>query len=162
VDTAAAKPGPQHVPVVLGTEAGMITSIVTKVQSALRAKARPDVDVEIVFPVATEAVAAAPDSPLQLVPGVAGGEGCSTAGGCATCPFMKMNSLDALQDVLEAIGTPREARLAAFRPKVYAEKIGGRTVAEVGGEPILHMRAFQQTGRLPDALVQDVLSRGTS
>ncbi|CAN0584988.1 unnamed protein product, partial [Laminaria digitata] len=29
----------------------------------------------------------------------AGGEGCSTAGGCATCPFMKMNDLDALMDV---------------------------------------------------------------
>lgn len=29
----------------------------------------------------------------------AGGEGCSTAGGCATCPFMKMNDLDALIDV---------------------------------------------------------------
>jgi len=28
-----------------------------------------------------------------------GGEGCSTAGGCATCPFMKMNDLDALMDV---------------------------------------------------------------
>lgn len=28
-----------------------------------------------------------------------GGEGCSTAGGCATCPFMKMNDLDALLDV---------------------------------------------------------------
>ena len=30
------------------------------------------------------------------VPGVAGGEGCSTAGGCANCPYMKMNDLDAL------------------------------------------------------------------
>ena len=29
-----------------------------------------------------------------------GGEGCSTAGGCATCPFMKMNDLDALMDVV--------------------------------------------------------------
>jgi quinolinate synthase len=162
VDEAAARPGPQHVPVVLGTEAGMVTSIVTSVQAALRAKHRPDVDVEIVFPVATEAVAAAPGSPLALVPGVAGGEGCSTAGGCATCPFMKMNSLDALEDVLDAIDTPREARLERFRPKVYAERVDGRTVADLGGEPILHMRAFQQTGRLPDALVHDVLSRGTT
>ncbi|MEB2322448.1 MAG: hypothetical protein OZ921_08040, partial [Sorangiineae bacterium] len=32
------------------------------------------------------------------------GEGCSTAGGCATCPYMKMNSLDALLALLERLG----------------------------------------------------------
>ena len=33
---------------------------------------------------------------LSVVPGPAGGEGCSLEGGCASCPFMKMNSLQAL------------------------------------------------------------------
>ena len=30
---------------------------------------------------------------LAVVPGPAAGEGCNVAGGCASCPFMKMNSL---------------------------------------------------------------------
>lgn len=33
---------------------------------------------------------------LSVVPGPAGGEGCSLEGGCASCPYMKMNSLQAL------------------------------------------------------------------
>jgi hypothetical protein len=39
------------------------------------------------------------------------------------------------------------------------QEIRGRTVADLGGEPILHMRAFQRGGELPDALVSDVLCR---
>src|SRR5690606_19966931 len=84
---------------VLGTEAGMVTAIVQQVRALLQALPRP-VEVEIVFPVADAAVVATGDAHLPLVPGVAGGEGCSTAGGCATCPYMKMNSLDALLEVL--------------------------------------------------------------
>ena len=38
------------------------------------------------------------------MPGVSGGEGCSTAGGCASCPFMKMNDLDSLVDVVAPRG----------------------------------------------------------
>lgn len=159
VDAAAERAGPQHVPVVLGTESGMITSIVAQVQGALRARGRSDVAVEVIFPVASEAVAAAPGSSLVIVPGAAGGDGCSVAGGCATCPFMKMNTLDGLERVLDAIDTPREAGLAAHRPKVYAEPVDGRSAADLGSEPILHMRAFQRTGRLPDALVDDVRAR---
>lgn len=34
---------------------------------------------------------------LSVVPGPASGEGCSLEGGCASCPYMKMNSLQALQ-----------------------------------------------------------------
>jgi quinolinate synthase len=37
------------------------------------------------------------------VPGIADGEGCSTAGGCTTCPFMEMNNLDASQDIIEMV-----------------------------------------------------------
>ena len=92
--------------VVLGTESGMITAIVRKVQAMLRAAGRADVDVEVVFPVASEAVtvggrgggAGAGEAPrlpggLALMPGPAGGEGCSMEGGCASCPFMKVDAV---------------------------------------------------------------------
>ena len=93
--------------VVLGTESGMITAIVRRVQTILRASGRTDVDVEIVFPVASEAIttnertfeslpagssATFPEG-LSVLPGVTQGEGCSAEGGCASCPYMKMNSL---------------------------------------------------------------------
>ena len=42
------------------------------------------------------------------------------------------------------------------------EKIDGKTAAELGGEPILHMRAFQKTGELPPALVEDILARAAA
>ena len=139
---------------VLGTEAGMITSIVRKVQSFLQQKNRPDIEVEIIFPVATEAVAT--DNEFGIVPGVAGGEGCSTAGGCATCPYMKMNSLDALFDVVEKIGDGEHFGLLPFHPRQYTEKIGGRTAADLGGEPILFMRHFQREQEMPPKLVKMV------
>jgi len=43
-------------------------------------------------------ITTSPSSPPMWPPpaGVAAGEGCSAGGGCATCPYMKMNSLDAL------------------------------------------------------------------
>jgi quinolinate synthase len=151
---AAEASGPQRVEVVLGTEAGMITSIVKHVQADLLASGRNDVEVEVVFPVASEAVARAPDSPLAIVPGVAGGEGCSTAGGCATCPFMKMNDLDALFGVVESIQQPE--RMSAYAPRKYTELVGGRTAAELGSTSILAMRHFQRTGELPASLVEAV------
>jgi quinolinate synthase len=160
VDDAVAQPGQQHLQVVLGTEAGMVTSIVSQVQARLASHGRHDVDVEIVFPVASEAIAPAPGSELVIVPGVAAGEGCSTAGGCATCPFMKMNTMDALLDVLEDLGAGRAATaLAPMRPRQYIERVAGRTAADIGSEPILHMRHLQRTGRLPDALAEDVRRR---
>lgn len=141
---------------VLGTEAGMITSIVRAVQRELSAAGAAELSVEIVFPVAADAVARTDDAALPVVPGVAGGEGCSPAGGCATCPFMKMNSLDALLDLLQesAAGAPG---LARFHPRLYDESIDGRTVAELGGEPILHMRELGRSGRLSDVLVADIV-----
>jgi quinolinate synthase len=140
---------------VLGTEAGMITSIVRQVQRDLRARPdASDVAAEIVFPVASEAIARSDDVALPVVPGVAAGEGCGVAGGCATCPYMKMNSLDATLDVLARSGTGED--LSPYHPKSYTERIAGRTAADLGGEPILHMRHFSKTGRLPDALVTAV------
>jgi quinolinate synthase len=90
---------------------------------------------------------------------VAGGEGCSTAGGCATCPYMKMNSLHALLGLLDRIEIEPRSNLVPFEPRKYTQEIHGRTAADLGGEPILHMRAFQRTGELPKALVNDILSR---
>ena len=97
---------------VLGTESGMVTSIVQAVQAQLREAqaqgAGHGVEVEIVFPVDSSAVAAqeggegvsspsasptlSPSSSqlLPVVPGVQAGEGCSVAGGCASCPYMKV------------------------------------------------------------------------
>lgn len=152
----ASEDGPRRVSFVLGTEAGMVTSIVHDVQAILRgmsAKVGPSVDAEIVFPVAAEAVAAEPDSELGMIPGVAAGEGCSTAGGCATCPFMKMNSLAALEDLLVRIGTDPPAALAGFAPRKYSGEIEGRSIAELGSETILSMRALGRDGKLPKELI---------
>lgn len=141
---------------VLGTEAGMVTSIVKAVQAELRRANDHQVSVEIVFPVASEAVAEVPGSELGIIPGIAAGEGCSIAGGCATCPYMKMNSLDRLLHVLDSIGV---TDLTAYRPRQYTDTIGGRTAADLGSQPILHMRHFQTTGKLPQSLVDDIRNR---
>ena len=96
---------------VLGTESGMVTAIVRKVQAMLQASGRNDIAVEIVFPVASEAITtdnsarpgpaqngndagngAALPGGLPVVPGPAGGEGCSAEGGCASCPYMKVHA----------------------------------------------------------------------
>lgn len=165
--------------VVLGTESGMVTAIVRKVQAMLRAASRADVAVEIVFPVAAEAITTSANNGgsasavaaargtlpggLPVVPGPAGGEGCSAEGGCASCPYMKMNSLEALLSVCARIGTPGEALLEAYRPRAYVQPMAdGRSIAAAGCEPILHMRSFQTSKRLPDALVADILGRKRS
>ena len=131
----------------------MITSIVRGVQARLQASHRDDVAVAIVFPVAAEAITQT-DDPLGIVPG-ASGEGCSVAGGCATCPYMRMNHLDGLIDVVRKIGS-NAADLTAFLPAASPPDASGHSVAERGTVPILHMRAFQHTGRMPDALVAAV------
>ncbi|MCA9529069.1 MAG: quinolinate synthase NadA [Myxococcales bacterium] len=169
-DTEPAEP--KTLQFILGTEAGMITPIVRQVQEKLRKNrdaGGPDVRAEVVFPVASEAIAEAPGTELSVLPGVAAGEGCSTAGGCATCPYMKMNNLAALFDLLEQHipaaareGGRAAALLRGFEPRKYTQKVHGRTAADLGVEPIEHMRAFQQTGRLPDALVDDIIDRETA
>lgn len=161
---AEARPGPATLSFVLGTETGMVTSIVNAVQASLRATGRDDIACEIVFPVASEAIARTNDANLLVVPGVAGGEGCSVEGGCATCPYMKMNSLDALFALLEQLPpaaekAPEPRRLEVYHPRAYAERIAGRTMADLGGEPILHMRGFQRSGHVPPELRDDVLHR---
>jgi quinolinate synthase len=158
VERAAREGGCHRLRFVLGTEAGMITAIVRKVQKILSATGG-DIEAEIIFPVASEAIAQSDDEELPIVPGVAAGEGCSTAGGCASCPYMKMNSLDALSDLLARLETKTNGQLEDYHPRKYKELISGRSAADLGGEPILHMRALQRTGELPAALIDDVLSR---
>ena len=163
VDEAIARGESSHLRFILGTEAGMITPIVRQVQDRLRdyvSEGGPAISAEIVFPVAPQAVAQDEASGLGIVPGVAGGEGCSTAGGCATCPYMKMNSLRSLIALLERVEVDPASTLVPFEPRKYVQQIRGRTAADLGGEPILHMRGFQRSGALPDALVDDVLQRG--
>ncbi|KAK9802853.1 hypothetical protein WJX73_008477 [Symbiochloris irregularis] len=88
--------------------------------------------------------------------------GTDAEGGCASCPFMKMNTLKALMRVCELVSTPGEALLVAQQPRTYTQQVGARSMASVGCEPILHMRGFQKTGKLPPALEADVIARGNS
>lgn len=154
----AAAPG-SALEFVLGTEAGMVTSIVRAVQHLLTERGDA-VCVDIVFPVAAEAMAVTGDGALPVVPGPAAGEGCSTAGGCATCPYMKMNHLDALLDVLRAVADGKAERLSGLAPLMQRQLPDGGDAVALGSQPILHMRAFQRSGRLPAELVDDILRRG--
>lgn len=92
---------------VLGTESGMITSIVAAVQHLLgsaKSSGGAKINVEIVFPVSSDSITrtstnSSPDQEsveagdivLPVVPGVSSGEGCSIHGGCASCPYMKVS-----------------------------------------------------------------------
>ncbi|GBG61338.1 hypothetical protein CBR_g20372 [Chara braunii] len=198
---AIARGHDQRLQFVLGTESGMITSIVGKVREILKsnmeaAGARgppPQVDVEIVFPVSSDAITASSEatggnlsSPslsapaagqgldqlkgavkpasgvlgeLGVVPGVQGGEGCSISGGCASCPYMKMNSLNALLRVCQWIGTDSEVMLSAYKPRLVRDQVGGRSLVDLGCTPILHMRHFQKTGSFADDFVDDIRAR---
>lgn len=144
---------------VLGTEAGMITSIVRRTQAVLRESPEErvrDLAVEIVFPVANEAIASTSDPELQIVPGVSGGEGCSAFGGCATCQYMKMNSLEALFELLERIDVAPPEALSGYEPYRYNEMLEGHDIAALGRESILYMVDYQRDKRLPEALVAKI------
>ncbi len=156
---------------ILGTEAGMVTSIVRSVQDILDSNECKGVEAEIVFPVSSEAVmgvesdGSESSSSLEVVPGVAGGEGCSTAGGCATCPFMKMNDLDAVQDIIELIGSKSsdgginpQLQLSKLLPpnRLGGKQINGRDAIDLGTEPIVYMREFMKSKKLSEGLVDRI------
>ena len=153
---------PRRLRFILGTEAGMVTSIVRSVQGILESTGNSKIEAEIVFPVAQEAFTATDgELDLSIVPGVSGGEGCSTAGGCATCPFMKMNDLDALTDVLEMVRSRNEAtKLAAHLPpnRLEGKRIEGRPAVDWGTDPIVYMRQFMQDKTIPIELCQKVMN----
>ena len=123
----------------------------------------PDAPQSISTPKQAPAPGAAPltlPGGLAVVPGPAAGEGCSLEGGCAACPYMKMNSLDALLSVCGRVGSAAgEAALEGFRPRAYAQRVGGKSVAAAGCVPILHMRHFSQKKELGAPLVADILGR---
>lgn len=158
VEASVARNVVDRLRVVLGTEVGMVTSLVRTVQAGLRAGNARTIEVEIVFPVADDAIATTGEAELPIIPGPASGEGCSIEGGCATCPYMKMNSLDALMALLSRIGGDA-AHLAPYAPQMRQGSIAGRPLIDWATEPIAHMRAFSREGRLPDALVRDVRER---
>jgi len=169
---------------ILGTEAGMVTSIVQSVQDILEKSSTTShgrkVEAEVIFPVSSEAVMSTEDcdsnsittlngeeNVLAIVPGVAGGEGCSTAGGCATCPFMKMNDLDAVQDIIDMVdevrqgddnGNRSQRQLRKHLPptRLKGKFIDGIDATELGTQPILFMRKFMQDKLIPNELINQV------
>ena len=172
----------QRLRFVLGTEAGMVTSIVKNVQDILGGSSHGginggsslsarNVEAEIIFPVSSEAIMTTEDemsnnsTGLPIVPGVAGGEGCTTAGGCATCPFMKMNDIESLQDIIDMVGegsSVASSKLQMHLPpdRLRNKSINGVDATELGTEAILYMRHFMKSKALPNQLVQRVLSFG--
>jgi len=165
---------------ILGTEAGMVTSIVEKVQEILGNASSNlhgrRVEAEIIFPVSSEAVMTLDDcdtnsingieNELSIVPGVAGGEGCSTAGGCATCPFMKMNDIDALQDIIDLVDDTRQGDqrsggiLKKHLPptRLQGKFINGVEATELGTEAILFMRQFMLNQSMPEELITKIIT----
>ena len=69
-----------------------------------------------------------------------------------------MNSLDALLDLGQRVAAPGDD-LQAYFPRKYIDLIAGQTAAQLGGEPILHMRNFQREQAIPFELTQDILER---
>ncbi|KAL3571173.1 hypothetical protein D5086_028422 [Populus alba] len=162
-----------HLRFVLGTESGMVTSIVAAVRHLLgstKSSEKAKVNVEIVFPVSSDAITRTStnstsglnsvkvgDIILPVIPGAASGEGCSIHGGCASCPYMKMNSLNSLLKVCRHLPGEKNKVAAYEAARFKLRTPNGKSIADVGCEPILHMRHFQATKELPDKLVYQAL-----
>ncbi|KAM1080673.1 hypothetical protein ACFX1X_015561 [Malus domestica] len=161
----------EHLKFVLGTESGMVTSIVAAVRSLLGSarSGGAEINVEIVFPVSSDSVTTSSSSPdlnsvklgdviLPVIPGVSSGEGCSINGGCASCPYMKMNSLTSLLKVCHHLPAGTNSTLSAYEASRFKlQTPNGKSVADVGCEPILHMRHFQASKKLPEKLISQII-----
>eukprot|EP00983_Pelagomonas_calceolata_P109689 1159584-Pelagomonas_calceolata.AAC.19 len=114
---------------------------------------------------------------LSVLPGPAMGEGCSLEGGCASCPYMRMNTLAALHTVCGMVegGPEAQAALEAYKPKLYEQRLveagpagagegsaQGRSIAQAGCTSILHMQDFQKGKRFSDKLVADIKARNAA
>lgn len=162
-----------HLQFVLGTESGMLTSIVAAVCNLLgsaKSSGNSKINVEIVFPVSSDSMTKSSissssnlksvtlgDVALPVIPGVASGEGCSTNGGCASCPYMKMNSLSSLLKVCHQLPHGKNNLKAYEAERFKLQTLQGKSIADVGCEPILHMRHFQAKKELPEKLVNQVI-----
>lgn len=152
-----------HLQFVLGTESGMVTSIVAAVRPLLLgSSSEGKVSVEIVFPVSSDSMTTNSSNlgNLSVIPGVASGEGCSLHGGCASCPYMKMNSLTSLVKVCNGLPLGKEGLKSYEAGRFSLRTPKGKLIADVGCEPILHMRHYQATKRLPEKLIDQILGGG--
>jgi quinolinate synthase len=152
---------PRRLRIILGTEAGLVTSLVHQVKQQLESRRASGAEVEVIFPVASEAIVVTSDRQLPVVPGVASGDGCSLEGGCATCPYMKMNHLDAVFDVLVQLSRNETERLRSHAARRNRGTVPGFDIEEAR-RPLLAMREFSKSRRLPDALVSRALEHGCS
>lgn len=161
LDEAIAEGRSERLQFILGTEAGMITPIVRGVEERLAKVEGEAPAVEIVFPVASGAFAETGELSLPIVPGVAAGDGCSVSGGCVTCPHMKMNNLHSLVSIAERIDIDTNEAMSGLHPESYDGLIAGARIAELGARPILHMRDFQGSGSLSEALKDEILGKSS-
>ncbi|KAB2609255.1 quinolinate synthase [Pyrus ussuriensis x Pyrus communis] len=128
---------------VLGTESGMVTSIVAAVRSLLGAarSGGAEINVEIVFPVSSDSVTASSSSPGLN----------SVKLGDVILP---MNSLTSLLKVCHHLPAGTNNTLSAYEASQFElQTPNGKSVADVGCEPILHMRHFQASKKLPEKLI---------
>nr|GEY73808.1 quinolinate synthase, chloroplastic [Tanacetum cinerariifolium] len=164
-----------HLQFILGTESGMVTSIVAAVRQLLCSSdsslKEGKVSVEIIFPVSSESLTTTSPSSssglslgelgdvsnMSVIPGVASGEGCSLHGGCASCPYMKMNSLTSLIKVCNSLPLGKDALTRYEAGRFSSRTPKGNSIADVGCEPILHMRHYQATKKLPEKLINQIL-----
>lgn len=149
-ERVAATKGSAELRFVLGTESGMSAAIVSALRPSLAQ--HPDISVEIIFPVADDAVT--PQAELGLMPGAASAEGCSPAGGCATCPYMKMNRLSTLCELADAAQAGQLGAFEAYKAR-YPKSEGS---LDAGIDSMLYMQQFQEQGRLPQALLARIHS----
>uniref|UniRef100_A0A453K474 Uncharacterized protein n=1 Tax=Aegilops tauschii subsp. strangulata TaxID=200361 RepID=A0A453K474_AEGTS len=68
-----------------------------------------------------------------------------------------MNSLESLLKICQQLPGEDNSLSVYQASRLNAKTSLGKLVAEVGCEPILHMRHFQVTKRLPDKLVHQVI-----
>ncbi|XP_024971112.1 quinolinate synthase, chloroplastic [Cynara cardunculus var. scolymus] len=164
-----------HLQFILGTESGMVTSIVAAVRQLLcssesSSSSEGKVSVEIVFPVSSDSVTTTSQSSstslslgelnVSVIPGVTSGEGCSLHGGCASCPYMKMNSLVSLLKVCNSLPLGKDSLKQYEAGRFSLRTPKGKLIADVGCEPILHMRHYQATKKLPENLMDQILNNG--
>lgn len=104
---------------------------------------------EVVFPVAREAITTGqqtvsegpvslPDG-LAVVPGPPAGEGCSQEGGCAACPYMKMNNLRSLPHTARTTSPDcsSASRCPCSRPNVVCQSVGRKVCANQQAESLV-------------------------